>query len=538
MGGACLALFTVRANEALLITRPEPFHLFLQTLDPQIFYTFQNHLLAHSCLAFTRNLIPDKMDGLSGFLSALPGDRATQESSPSRQSTVQDPSRARAAEDIAVKPLPRLLDSDPSKFRSLKRVIAIGHPGSGIDGECLKPYCSYSSLTSVAGIGDALKKLGFKVYDFQAASNRYERDFPLWLEAARLREEGRPYNKSDYDKVIGDHDAIVGVPACSFDEDLVRLYSNVKVILLTRDSDQAVIQELWEKVSSPFWQRIDPAYFAALGHFLTLYAKAYDIHHDSNQAIRDIVRGKNMLEIRNLIAWVPLCQFLGVRVPDEPAPELHDKTIKGEIAARPQRMISESLKKTSRCIFNNLKQILTLIFISLVSALAVFLGVVGLPRLSSYGVQLISFLLLCSQVRDVTCLLAVGAASCTFVCGFVAGYCLGLTHKAGAVMESPRPDFSHKSRFNRKKTHHDRGRQFDNIENVRPERPVLQEWCGVQENIRRDDAGMRKEGQASLEEWKNGKHVTFHVKHKRTEAGQDLFSGPRKIVSVTEETVR
>lgn len=32
-------------------------------------------------------------------------------------------------------PPPRLLDVDTSKFRSLKQVIVIGRPGSGVDGE-------------------------------------------------------------------------------------------------------------------------------------------------------------------------------------------------------------------------------------------------------------------------------------------------------------------------------------------------------------------------------------------------------------------
>ena len=32
-------------------------------------------------------------------------------------------------------PKPRLLDVDPSKYRSLKQVIVIGRPGSGVDGK-------------------------------------------------------------------------------------------------------------------------------------------------------------------------------------------------------------------------------------------------------------------------------------------------------------------------------------------------------------------------------------------------------------------
>lgn len=40
-----------------------------------------------------------------------------------------------AGEKQDASPPARLLDSDPSKFRSLKRVIVIGRPGSGTDGE-------------------------------------------------------------------------------------------------------------------------------------------------------------------------------------------------------------------------------------------------------------------------------------------------------------------------------------------------------------------------------------------------------------------
>jgi hypothetical protein len=38
-------------------------------------------------------------------------------------------------ETITAVPQPRLLDADKSKFRSLKQVIVIGRPGSGVDGK-------------------------------------------------------------------------------------------------------------------------------------------------------------------------------------------------------------------------------------------------------------------------------------------------------------------------------------------------------------------------------------------------------------------
>lgn len=47
----------------------------------------------------------------------------------------QTPNMNAHEQATAVPPL-RLLDRDPSKFRSLKRVIVMGSPGSGLDGKC------------------------------------------------------------------------------------------------------------------------------------------------------------------------------------------------------------------------------------------------------------------------------------------------------------------------------------------------------------------------------------------------------------------
>lgn len=64
-------------------------------------------------------------------------------------STPVDSPPAPATEDeSATPPLVRLIDSDPSKFRSLKRVIVIGHPGSGTDGK-FRAFCDLRSGADV-----------------------------------------------------------------------------------------------------------------------------------------------------------------------------------------------------------------------------------------------------------------------------------------------------------------------------------------------------------------------------------------------------
>ena len=75
-------------------------------------------------------------------------------------------SNALAAEGEDATPPPRLIDSDPSKFRSLKQVIVIGLPGSGIDGKA-----------------DALRNSPY-LADFQCRCRRCAEE--AWLQSVRF----------------------------------------------------------------------------------------------------------------------------------------------------------------------------------------------------------------------------------------------------------------------------------------------------------------------------------------------------------------
>lgn len=252
----------------------------------------------------------------------------------------------------------------------------------------------------------------------------------------------------------------------------------------------------------------------------------------SEQVVREFVREKNLLVIHNFVAWVPLCQFLSVKVPDAPPPELHDRTFQAMSATRPQHVFLDKRYKV-RCIIVYTCRVIVLI---LLTASAVGLGAVVLFKSLSVSYKLFCLLMVRSQIRDVTRLLAVG------ICGFGAGYCLAMKHasKAAAVIP-PHREYQRKPRNGWKKGKQDRERQPYRNENARSDRPILPSWNGVQEDIRKADAEMfkeaRKEGQVTFEEWRNGKHVTFNVTHKLTQSGQHVFSGPRKVLSVTEEKI-
>lgn len=81
------------------------------------------------------------MSAATKLLDTLPAAGAAINSTPSRQQappmSAHDSSLSLDSDSEYNKPSPRLLDRDPSKFRSLKRVIVIGRPGSGTDGTSL-----------------------------------------------------------------------------------------------------------------------------------------------------------------------------------------------------------------------------------------------------------------------------------------------------------------------------------------------------------------------------------------------------------------
>lgn len=258
----------------------------------------------------------------------------------------------------------------------------------------------------------------------------------------------------------------------------------------------------------------------------------------NDRAIRDHGRVKNLLEVRNLLAWTPLCEFLQVQVPDAPAPTLHDDRARAELAARPWRALSEQANKAGQRLVTGLTWALAMASITLIAVMAAVLGGNGLYRVSYAEPQLFLSLVARSRIRDTTRGAAAGFAFFTFVCGIGTGYGIALMRMSEpAVVESPARDHRPRNNNGRRKAGNGRSRQSKIDGNRRPERPTLDGWSGVQENIRKDDVNVVKEGRASFEEQKNGKHVTFHVTHKQTESGQDLRNGSRNVLLVTKKTV-
>lgn len=116
----------------------------------------------------------------------------------------------------------RLIDSHPGVRRREMRVLCLG-----------------ASRTGTMSIYTALHRLGFRVYHMNEAVKSPRTSFGCWNEAirAKFHGEGKPFGRSEFDKLLGDYDAGADVPFATFGVDLMRAYPEAKVLLNTRDVD-------------------------------------------------------------------------------------------------------------------------------------------------------------------------------------------------------------------------------------------------------------------------------------------------------------
>lgn len=153
-----------------------------------------------------------------------------------------------------------------------------------------------------------------------------ERRLPHWLAVA----EQRP----DWDAVFAGFGATVDYPACSHWRELAAHYPEAKVLLTVRDP------EAWfESVNETIFSR--PMRARVLG---TPLEKIFDhsVWHEFGERIEDrafmtAAFERHVAEVERSIpkerllvyevgeGWAPLCEFLGVAVPDTPFPHANTR---------------------------------------------------------------------------------------------------------------------------------------------------------------------------------------------------------------------
>jgi hypothetical protein len=200
--------------------------------------------------------------------------------------------------------------------------------------------------TGTTSLKAALEELGFGPgYSLNEVFANPEH-VEVW-EAARHRNAGE---KVDWERFLAGYAVAVDWPACSFYEELMQAFPGAYVILTVRDpapwyeSTRSTIYGLRRLRSGPLPVR---AAFALAGLFVpgvtgtvrladhlvwedTFEGRfedrtyAMEVFERHNEAVRRRVPPERLLVFDAREGWAPLCDFLGVEVPDKPFPRLNE----------------------------------------------------------------------------------------------------------------------------------------------------------------------------------------------------------------------
>ncbi|KAF4233517.1 hypothetical protein CNMCM8980_010234 [Aspergillus fumigatiaffinis] len=165
--------------------------------------------------------------------------------------------------------------------------------------------------------------------------------YPLWTEAleARYLHTGKDYTRADYDKLFDGFNVSCNIPGTLVAAELIMAYPEAKVVVSTRDVDrwqQSMRQSVDSAVS---WKSFD--WLAPWDpHVIGPWWKYHKFQHrlrpliapqgerqaylDYYAWIQKAVPADNLLVFNPRDGWEPLCQFLGVPIPDEPFPHVNN----------------------------------------------------------------------------------------------------------------------------------------------------------------------------------------------------------------------
>ena len=147
---------------------------------------------------------------------------------------------------------------------------------------------------------------------------------PIWHAAVRG-------DMPDWPKFLSNYGATVDWPAAAFWRELSEAFPQAIVLFSVRDADS-----WWESVSrtvfsnftplTPEWKAMMDDMGAA--RFTTqtdVREAAVEAFHRHNTAVRDAIPPDRLVEWRGGDGWGPICNALGLAVPDEPFPHTNTR---------------------------------------------------------------------------------------------------------------------------------------------------------------------------------------------------------------------
>jgi hypothetical protein len=180
--------------------------------------------------------------------------------------------------------------------------------------------------TGTKSMQTALNRLGFGPCHHMVEVFAHPETVPLWIAAAK----GEP----DWDRLFEGYRSVVDWPGVQFWRELVVRYPDAKVLHTTRDAEawfestQATIfsPANLERFAAGPSAEFAAAFLGELHGRLNDRAFMIDHFHRHEAEVRATVPAERLLIYPVGSGWGPLCEFLGVPVPDEPYPSENSRT--------------------------------------------------------------------------------------------------------------------------------------------------------------------------------------------------------------------
>ncbi|KAJ6595786.1 P-loop containing nucleoside triphosphate hydrolase protein [Mycena vulgaris] len=199
------------------------------------------------------------------------------------------------------------------------------------------------SRTGTSSLKIALETLGYARtnHGFDVSlSTVAEKD--MWIAAikAKFYGEGTPFGREEWDRLLGDFQAVTDSPHNLFAAELISMYPEAKVVSTTRDVDS-----WWKSYEATIVETSKPAFragtkgnpasdktydlfnlvraaFFGTEHPTEEIAKArFVAHYDE---VRRLTPADRLLEFDVKEGWAPLAAFLGKEVPATAFPRVND----------------------------------------------------------------------------------------------------------------------------------------------------------------------------------------------------------------------
>lgn len=181
------------------------------------------------------------------------------------------------------------------------------------------------------------------------------KELVLWQEALNvtlLPPQDRPakqrnlpaYGKFEFDKLLGDYDAVMDLPGCVFAKQLIEAYPEAKVILTKRkyaDWEQSMQESIWCLDTWRLFTLCRTLNISQLAPLMRLVHSVFRVHNSNNyggpaaesaydkhyDTVRSSVSKDRLLELDtdSDLRWEPLCRFLGSEAPKQSYPRLNEE---------------------------------------------------------------------------------------------------------------------------------------------------------------------------------------------------------------------